>query len=262
MIHERPSGRLASTPLRRQHPAAEACRTISDPSSRSAWRCEIIRDTKRAFPRRAEGARLGLPSTSGGRRPAARRNRRRGETGRTGPSRCRSRPNRRENVQRAESDSGPEGPRLHQHDSRPGRARGYIGRPSGWSVAGSSPLFEQARGVAGDRVQARVPAERPRPRAADHLVERERIGVGSHLRTRFLDRHVSHVGPVRQIRADRRDTMSFTRSSPSSLALNTPEASSLVRRYARTDPRDRDRRRAASDCCRRRPRARDRWWPS
>ena len=56
-----------------------------------------------------------------------------------------------------------------------------------------APLFEQARGVAGHRMQRRRPAERARARAADHLIERQRVGVRAHLGARFLDRHVPHV---------------------------------------------------------------------
>ena len=43
-------------------------------------------------------------------------------------------------------------------------------------VAGALPLVEQPRRVAGDRSQARRPAERPRARAAHDLIERQRVG--------------------------------------------------------------------------------------
>ena len=43
-------------------------------------------------------------------------------------------------------------------------------------VSRRAPLFEQPRGVAGDRVQRRRPAERAGARAADHLIERQRLG--------------------------------------------------------------------------------------
>src|SRR4051812_33284318 len=54
-------------------------------------------------------------------------------------------------------------------------------------------------------MQRRRPAERASARAADHLIERERVGVGAHLVSRLVDRHVADVGLHRQVRLDRAD---------------------------------------------------------
>ena len=53
-------------------------------------------------------------------------------------------------------------------------------------------------------MQARRPSQRPRPRAADHLIEHQRVGLGAHLVPRFVNRHVAYVGPHRQMRLDGR----------------------------------------------------------
>src|SRR5262245_48429713 len=53
----------------------------------------------------------------------------------------------------------------------------------------ATPFLEQPRGVAGDGMQCRRPAERARPRTADDLVECQRVGVGSHLLPRLGERH-------------------------------------------------------------------------
>src|SRR5262245_38095200 len=54
-------------------------------------------------------------------------------------------------------------------------------------------LFHQARHVAGYGMQGWRPAERARPRAADTLIQRERIGVRTHLRPCFRKWNVADV---------------------------------------------------------------------
>ena len=52
------------------------------------------------------------------------------------------------------------------------------------------PLFEQPRDVAGDGVERRRPAERTGARAADELIQRQRVGIRAHLLARLRQRHV------------------------------------------------------------------------
>src|SRR5262245_14210376 len=49
--------------------------------------------------------------------------------------------------------------------------------------ATASPFLEQARRVARNGVERRIPAERAGPRAADDLIERQRFGIRAHLVT-------------------------------------------------------------------------------
>src|SRR4051812_3811202 len=54
----------------------------------------------------------------------------------------------------------------------------------------AAPFFEQPRGVAGHGMQRRRPAERAGARTSDDLIERERVGVRTHLLARLRQRHV------------------------------------------------------------------------
>src|SRR5688572_6604731 len=66
-------------------------------------------------------------------------------------------------------------------------------------------LFEQARHAANDTRLRRRPSQRARLRAADLLIERQRIGIRPELLVRFGHRHVPHVRLLRHLRGDRVD---------------------------------------------------------
>jgi hypothetical protein len=60
-------------------------------------------------------------------------------------------------------------------------------------VPRGAPLLEQARGIAGHRMERGRPADRPCARASHALIERQGIGKRAHLRARLVDRDVPHV---------------------------------------------------------------------
>src|ERR1700686_51282 len=89
-----------------------------------------------------------------------------------------------------------EGSQLNTHNSR---------LITVWPPLRRAPLFEQACGVSGDRMQRRRPSERSRSRTSDDLVQRQGIGICAHLGSCFLDGHVANVWTHREIRRARRD---------------------------------------------------------
>ena len=54
-------------------------------------------------------------------------------------------------------------------------------------------------------MQRRGPAECSRARASHQLIERHRVGDGSHLRSCLIERNITNVWPDRHVRPDRGD---------------------------------------------------------
>jgi len=59
-------------------------------------------------------------------------------------------------------------------------------------------------------MQHRRPPDRAGARAADHLIERHRVGIHAEFVARFVDGHVPDVGLHRQVRLDRADDIVHT----------------------------------------------------
>src|SRR5215472_13999822 len=71
----------------------------------------------------------------------------------------------------------------------------------------ATPFFEQPRGVASDRVQRRAPAQRAGAWAAHDLIERERVGIRTHLLPCFVERHVPDARLRGRVLRQRRDDL-------------------------------------------------------